>query len=295
MILGQRARGLGLSFLKGEYLMIRPNVGHINFLNVLPLNYFYAINGAENFSLTMGVPAVINAKIKSGLLDVSLISSIEYARQNKNLLLIPKICVRADCEVTSIILVSKKPIEKLDGEKLAITAKSATAHCLLKIILAESYNVKPDYVVENLSVENPVPADSTAALFIGDEALYLHLHHKNFFYYDLGSEWHKLTGRQMVYAVWVARKNFADSDTLKNVCKKIYDGLQFGLQNKSAAINSVLDKVPFSFAELDEYLGGAIKWDLTAEGINALKIFYELAHKNNLLEEIPQIEIVGGI
>lgn len=267
--------------------MIHPNVGHINFLNVLPLNYFYAINGAENFSLTMGVPAVINAKIKSGLLDVSLISSIEYARQNKNLLLIPKICVRADCEVTSIILVSKKPIEKLDGEKVAITAKSATAHCLLKIILAESYNVKPDYVVENLSVENPVPADSTAALFIGDEALYLHFHRqKNFLYYDLGVEWHKLTGLQMVYAVWAAQKKFAQDypDAFKEVCKKIYDGLQFGLKNKSAAINSVLDKVPFSFAELDEYLGGVIKWDLTDNGIEALKTFYKLAKKNNLLE-----------
>lgn len=274
--------------------MEKVNIGHINFLNVLPLNYFYAIGGAENFSLSMGVPAVINAKIKSGLLDVSLISSIEYARQSKNLLLIPKICIRADSAVTSIILLSKKPIEELDDERVAITNKSATAHCLLKIILAESYHVKPDYVVENLNVENPVPDDSTAALFIGDEALYLHLHRReNLLYYDLGSEWHKLTGRQMVYAVWAAQKDFAQnsSELLKDICKKIHNGLQYGLKNKAAAINSVVGKVPFSFKELDEYLGGVIKWDLTAEGLDALKIFYQLAHKNNLLEEIPNIKL----
>lgn len=278
--------------------MVRPKIGHINFLNVLPLNYFYATKGAEDFSLTMGVPALINDKMKSGLLDVSLMSSIEYARQSQNLLLIPKICVRADSAVTSIILVSKKPIEKLDGERVAITAKSATAHCLLKIILAESYNVKPDYVVENLSVENPVPNDSTAALFIGDEALYLHLHRqKNFLYYDLGEEWHKLTGRQMVYAVWAARKDFAKDfpQLFESVCKKIHNGLKFGLQNKAAAINSVLENVPFTFGELDEYLGGAIKWDLTAEGIDALKIFYRFANKNNLLEKIPQINFQEGL
>lgn len=273
-------------------------VGHINFLNVLPLNYFYATEGAKDFELTLDVPAVVNAKIKNNLLDVSLISSIEYARQSENLLLVPKICVRAEGDVTSIILVSKKPIDKLDGERVAITAKSATAHALLKIILAESYNVKPEYVVESLNTKNPVPADDTAALFIGDEALYLHLHRqKKFFYYDLGREWQKLTGKQMVYAVWAARKDFVRNnlELFQKTCKIIYFGLKFGLQNKAVAINSVLKNVPFTFEELDNYLGGVIKWDLTAEGIDALKVFYHLAQKNGLLQEIanfaPEEEI----
>lgn len=268
----------------------RAEVGHINFLNVLPLNYFYATGGAKDFNLTLGVPALVNEKIKNNLLDVSLMSSIEYARQSKNLVLVPKICIRAEGDVTSIILISKKPIDKLDAERVAITAKSATAHCLLKIILAESYNVKPKYVVEHLNVESPVPADATAALFIGDEALYLHLHRQEkFFYYDLGNEWQKLTGLQMVYAVWAAREDFVRNypALFQKTCKMIYDGLKFGLQNKSAAINSVLKSVPFTFAELDKYLGGVIKWDLTSQGIDALKVFYRLAHKNNLLQEVP--------
>ena len=271
----------------------KPRIGHINFLNVLPLNYFYSTIGAKFFSLTMGVPAFVNAQMKSGLLDVSLMSSIEFARQSRNLVMLPKICIRAEGDVTSIILLSRKPIDELDGERVAITSKSATAHCLLKIILAESYNLKPNYVVENLSVEKPIPDDSTAALFIGDEALYLHLHRRaDFLYYDLGNEWQKLTGKQMVYAVWAARKDF-DSDLLKDTCAKIYDGLQFGLQNKSAAINSVAGIKPFTYDELDKYLGGVIKWDLTAAGIDALKTFYELAHKNKLLDELPKID--GGI
>ena len=273
------------------------NVGHINFLNVLPLTYFYENGGAKKFSVTNGVPAFVNEKMKSGFLDVALMSSIEFARQSQNLILLPKICICADGDVTSIILVSRKPIEKLDSERVAITAKSATAHCLLKIILAESYNLKPNYVTENLNVENPVPDESTAALFIGDEALYLHLHRRaDFLYYDLGNEWKKLTGCQMVYAVWAARKDFAKNypENLKATCAAIYDGFKFGLENKNAAINSVLKSKPFSFAELDKYLGGIIKWDLTAEGIDALKTFYKLAHKNNLLDKIPQIEFLGG-
>lgn len=272
--------------------MNRARVGHIGFLNILPLTYAYKNILADEIELTDSVPAVVNEMMKNNLLDVSLMSSIEYARQNKNLILLPKFCIRADKEVTSILLVSRKPIEKLDGEKIFITKKSATAHCLLKIILHESYKISPEYEVKNLSVENPVPENSAAALFIGDDALQIYLHKpKDFFCYDLGLEWYKLTGRQMVYAVFAARKDFAENNPkqLREVFQKISEGFEYGIKNKSAAINSVLDKKFFTFAELDKYLGDVIKWDLTAAGIDALKTFYELAHKINLLDDVPKI------
>lgn len=271
-----------------------PRVGHIGFLNVLPLTYAYKNGFADKIELTDSVPAVVNEMIKKNLLDVSLISSIEYARQSKNLIILPNFCVRADEEVTSIILVSRKPIEKLDGEKISITAKSATAHCLLKIILQEFYKISPVYDVQNLTVENLIPPESSATLFIGDDALQIYLHKKEkFFYYDLGREWHKMTGRQMVYAVFAARKNFAENspELLKIVYEKISQGFEFGIKNKTAAINSVLEKKPFTFDELNNYLGGAIKWNLTDAGIDALKTFYKFANKIKLLDEVPKIEM----
>ncbi|MBR6013810.1 MAG: menaquinone biosynthesis protein [Selenomonadaceae bacterium] len=272
--------------------MYRPRIGHIGFLNVLPLTYGYKKNFSAEIDLTDSVPAVVNEKMKNNLLDVSLISSIEYARQSKNLVMLPNFCVRADDEVTSIILVSRKPIEKLDGEKISITAKSATAHCLLKIILQEGYKISPVYDVKNLTLEKLVPNDSAAALFIGDDALKIFLHKKeNFLYYDLGHEWKKMTGKQMVYAVFAAQKSFAEnySGLLQNVCQKISQGFDYGLKNKTDAINSVLDEKNFTFDELNNYLGNVIKWNLTDEGIDALKTFYQFAHKINLLEEVPEI------
>ena len=265
-----------------------PRIGHINFLNVLPLNYGYQ-NCAADLNIVYGVPTFLNGELKAGRIDFSNISSIEYARQSDNLLILPKICVRADKDVTSIILISRKPIDKIRDDKIILTSKSATAQCLLKIILHEGYDAAPNYETRAVKVENPVDDDATAALLIGDDALYVYLHSpENFYVYDLGCEWHKLTRRQMVYALWAVRKNF--NEPLQTTCDKIIRAFRFGIENKSAAINSVLPTKPFTFDELDKYLGGVIKWDLTAEALEALKLYYRKAHELRLINDEPSLE-----
>ena len=263
-----------------------PRIGHINFLNVLPLRYGYQ-HTAQDLQIVYGVPTFLNAELKAGRIDLSNISSIEYARQSDQLLILPKICVRADDDVTSIVLISRKPIENLRGDKIILTSKSATAQCLLKVILHESYDAAPHYETRQVTVENPVDDDATAALLIGDDALYVYLHRpKNFYVYDLGKEWRKLTGRQMVYALWAVKKNFDVAATYE----KIIRAFQFGIEHKAAAIKSVLSTKPFTFEELDKYLGGAIKWDLTAEAVEALKLYYKKAFELKLIDKEPTLE-----
>ena len=264
-------------------------IGHINFLNVLPLNYGYQ-QTAQDLQIVYGVPTFLNGELKAGKIDISNISSIEYARQAGDLLILPKICVRADKDVTSIILISRKPIEKLRDDKIILTTKSATAQCLLKIILRESYDATPHYETRTVKVESPVDDDATAALLIGDDALYIYLHPpENFYVYDLGKEWHKLTGQQMVYALWAARKNIA-ARTLQATYEKILSAFLFGIEHKAAAIKTVLPVKPFTFDELDKYLGGAIKWNLTAQGLEALKLYYRKAAAMKLIEREPALE-----
>ena len=270
--------------------MNSPKIGHISFLNVLPLNFGYK-NTAQDLNIVYGVPTFLNNELKAGKIEISNISSIEYARQAENLLILPKICVRADSDVTSIVLVSRKPIETLKNDKIVLTSKSATAQCLLKIILHESYHLTPNYETRAVKVENPVEKDATAALFIGDDALFIYLHPpKNFYVYDLGREWHKLTGRQMVYALWTVRKNFAETQDFQPIYQKILRAFQFGIENKATAIKSVLPTKNFTFDELNNYLGGVIKWNLTAEALDALKIYYQKAAALNLIDKVPDLQ-----
>lgn len=269
-----------------------PRIGHINFLNVLPLNYGYE-NFAQDLQIVRGVPTFLNGELAAGRIDISNISSIEYARQSGELLILPKLCVRADDAVTSIVLISRKPIDALGDDKIILTSKSATAQRLLKIILHDGYRAAPNYETRSIVVEQPVDADASAALFIGDDALQIYLHPpKNFFVYDLGREWHKLTGKQMVYALWAVRKNFAEKNPalLRTTYEKILRAFVFGREHKSDAIKSVLASKPFTFAELDEYLGGAIKWNLTDDALDALKLYYRKAAALNLIDAEPELE-----
>ena len=270
-----------------------PKIGHINFLNVLPLTYSYRHGFAESLSMTYAVPSALNEDIKNSRLDISPISSIAYARLSDELLLLPNICIRADRDVESIVLVSKKPIDSIDEDKIMLTSKSATSHCLIKIIMAESYKASPKYEVGNISAENPISSDATAALLIGDDALYNYLHTpENLYCYDIGKEWHKLTEHSMVYAVWAVRRDFAKKspELVKFAYKRIISGMHNGIKNKNLAIKSVLHEKPFSYEVLDHYLGGIIKWDLPKEAQESLMIYYKLAHKFNFINNVPEIK-----
>ncbi len=271
-----------------------PIVGHINFLNVLPLNYGYQ-HTAQDLQIVYGVPTFLNGELNAGRIDLSNISSIEYARHSGELLILPKLCVRADNDVTSIVLVSRKPLERLRDDRVILTSKSATAQCLLKIILHDGYDAKPRYETRTVTVDKPVDDDASAALLIGDDALFVYLHKpQNFYVYDLGCEWRKLTGKQMVYALWTVRKKYAAEEPalLQVTYDKIVRAFEYGLEHKAAAIESVLAAKPFTFAELDKYLGGVIKWDLTAEAVEALKLYYRKAAALKLIDAEPELNFV---
>lgn len=274
--------------------MTCPRVGHINFLNVLPLTWSYAHGADQGLSITKGVPAVLNNDIINHRLDVSNVSSIIYARHSEELVVLPDVCVSTDGDVQSILLVSRQPIDKLKQDKIILTAKSATSHCLLKIILRGAYGAIPNYYVRHITPENPIPEDATASLLIGDDALWLYHHQQpDLYYYDLGHEWKKLTGKKMVYALWVANRTFAEQnpEMLQLVYDRIRHAFQAGLTHKKEAIHAVLPDKPFTAEQLDNYLGSIIRWELTEEYLDGLRTFYALAHQMNLIEHIPEIHL----
>jgi chorismate dehydratase len=271
---------------------LRPKVGHIQFLNCLPLYYGLVKSCALlDIDLVKGLPTELNKLLISGGLDVSPISSIEYSRHSGSLVLYPDFTVSSDGEAKSILLLSRFPIEKLSGKKIALTSASATSQVLLKIILSLGYRVDPEYFVCQPDF-NTMIAD--ASLLIGDIALTQYVNAKDFYLYDLGSEWKKLTGRKMVYAVWAVNRSFADAQN--ELCEYVFEIFRKSMSYSQEHLTEIAEYAakwePFSFLFLKEYFQ-TLRFDFGKDYQEGLLHFYKLAKEIGAVETVPELEFVN--
>lgn len=272
--------------------MKKTQVGHINFLNCLPLSYSFLKQQTDDlFTLTRGVPSELNYKITHDELDISPVSAIVYARNSEKLMLLPNLSISIEGAIRSLIIESKRPIEQLDGAHIGLTAKSENTHCVVKILLEKGYGIKPRYTVDTIQ-PNEV-GDYDATLLIGDDALYTY-HHKQegYYYYDVGSEWRKMTGLPLVCAVWTVREEFAkENPTLvAKIAKRLAKGFEFGLRHKEVAIATMNDGEVYSDVELSEYLG-LLNWGFSPRHQQALEYMYRMAYELDLVPCVPKIKI----
>lgn len=266
-------------------------LGHIEFINCLPLAYGLSHGFGEGIDIVTGPPAMLNKMVMEGQLDISPVSSIVFAKHSEQFVVLPDVSISANGYLQSILLVSKRPIAKLDDARLALTSKSATSHALLKIIMNKAYQVTPEYYISTATTQSEALTQSDAALFIGDDALYAY-HNRllGCYYYDIGREWQKLTGQGMVYALWVANREFASKnpDLLQMVYKRITNGFKYGLGRLEAAADTISEKVPFTSEQITDYLK-LLKYKLEPDYQEALLTYYKLASELELIADIPDL------
>ena len=177
-------------------------VGQIGYVNSYPLFYTIITDGDSlPFDVVTGVPAVLNCMMRGGELDVSLISSYEYTQAQDRYYIHRDFCLASVGYVNSVLLVSNKEIEDLNGAVIGLSPASGTSSHLIRIILKEFYGFANEYrcVAD--------PADSVgslkahdAVLMIGDDALRC-TSRENCRVYDIGKLWTEKTGHPVVFAV----------------------------------------------------------------------------------------------
>ena len=192
----------------------RPRVGHIQFLNCLPIYWGLVRSGALlDVELTKDTPDRLNEMLVAGDLDIGPISLVEYLRNTDELVLLPDVAVGSDGPVLSVNLVSQRPLAELDGRRVALGSTSRTSVLLARMWLAEVYAVHPDYFVCPPDL-TAMLLEADAAVLIGDAALratYDAPRH-GLAVHDLGQVWRDWTGLPMVFAVWAVRRDYAESN-----------------------------------------------------------------------------------
>ena len=270
-----------------------PRLGHIAFLNVLPLTYALAHGAAQGLDILRATPAQLNGRLEARNLDVSGVSSITYARHADDLVLLPDVCIASDGDVRSVLLVSRVPAEEIGAQRVLLSDKSASSHALLKIILRRVYDAAPQYETRALTPADPVPEGAAGALFIGDDALELYHHPPDGIYiYDLAREWKQMTGARMVFGIWAAARTFAAAHPaeLVMVHGRIAAAFEGWDAVKDAAITEVLaHDGRFTRAQLTEYLGSAVVWQLDEATLAGLRLFYRYAAEDGLIARAPVI------
>ena len=186
------------------------NLGRIVYMNVAPV-YYGLDNGLKPdwLNIVSAPPSILNNMMVKNELDISPVSSVAYAKNQDEWLLLPDLSISCFGRVMSVILVSKKPFEKLTDNKVIITDKSAAAAELLKLLFSIK-KVKPVFETMPIQCPDEIKKSADAALIIGDKALKekweLHFDH----IFDLGRMWLELTDLPFVFALWAVRKSFAD-------------------------------------------------------------------------------------
>src|SRR4051812_29044770 len=149
----------------------RPRVGHIQFLNCLPIYWGLMRSGALlDVDLHKDSPERLNAALVAGDLDIGPISLVEYLRNADDLLLLPDLAVGSDGPVLSVNLVSTVPLERLDGRPVALGATSRTGALLAQMLLAGRYGVHPTFFACPPDLTTML-LEADAGVLIGDVAL----------------------------------------------------------------------------------------------------------------------------
>ncbi len=282
-----------------------PLVGRVSYINCLPV--FQALeSGLVDIParILADHPSRLNQMFREGRLQVTAISSIEYARQEGRSLVLPHLSISADGPVRSVVLISKMPMEELGGKTISLTPYSATSVALLRILAQKFYQVDVSFITR--------PAgsgvwwnDPEAALVIGDEALQtVHqagrtgptgaLHAGRLYLYDLAEEWKRWTGRKMVFALWVARPEFARQYPahLAAVWQGMISSKKWGQEHPAEIVDRGHSLTSLPAAVLADYFS-RLQHELDWGHLDGLMYFYRLAWECGLLERPVSLRIWG--
>ena len=265
--------------------MIR--LGKIGFANC-DFPYYALEHGkiaAPGIRITEAHPVELARRLFNGELDISPISSIMYARRD-DLLILPRLSITSNDFTKSVLICSngRRSLADLEGQTLCIPETTASSATLIQIILRKNG--------VNVNLKHCRGTDigkmldhGEAALLIGDSAIHAIGNYR--IIADLGNEWKKMTGKKMVYALWVVREKFArehpDSVNL------VLDAL---LRSKDYAYNNV--------KEIASFIGGAknidcgfmreylhtLNYDFDSESVESLALYFKYAKECGLVDDV---------
>lgn len=277
----------------------RPRVGHIQFLNCLPLYWAMARTGSLlDMELTKDSPDNLNDALVRGDLDISPISLVEFLRHADELVVLPDIAVGSDGPVMSVVMVSQVPPAELDGARVALGSTSRTSVRLAQLLLEERVGVHPDYFTcpPDLAL---MMQEADAAVLIGDAALRASLHDAprlGLRVVDLGAAWKEWTGLPFVFAVWAARRDFlaAHPELVHEVHRAFLRSRDLSMAQVDKVAEQAARWEAFDAATLERYFATALDFSLGERQLAGIAEFARRTAYNTGYSADVRVNLLDG-
>ncbi len=277
----------------GQLMHERLRLGKIGYLNVLPI-YYPLESGiiAHPFEIISGTPAQLNRLMALGDLEVSVVSSIEYARNPGRYFVLPDLSISCRGPVRSVVLFSRVPIERLDGETVLASTQSHTSVALLQVLFQLHLNIEARVVPGNCTEVLRGESPPTAFLAIGDEALRLQDRGDFPFRLDLGEAWRSWTGVPFVFALWVIQRTAIErwNGVLLDAVRVLGAARDWGLRNRGLITSLAAQRGPLTRDEAEEYYEG-LHFDLDGDEREGLMLFFRLLSQIGEILKVPPLEL----
>ena len=259
----------------------RIRIGAVNYLNTKPLIYNLE-EFAPDAELILDLPSRLADQLGRGELDVALIPIIEYFRGG-NYTVIPDISIASNGPVLSVTLFSRKPWPEI--RSVALDEGSRTSAALTQVLLRHRHKIQPELVPLPITA-NAEDMETDAVLLIGDRAMHACL--PGFPYaFDLGQEWHDMTGLPFVYAVWAVRPNV----NLGTIPEALHRAKERGCYHVGQIAFEEAPRLNLDAGFCRRYLGNIIRYDLGPRELAGLHHYYMLACEQGLARRGVNLEL----
>jgi predicted solute-binding protein len=195
-------------------------LGGVTYLNAWPVLYGLML-GHEPARLRMAYPAVLAERLVSRECDLAL-APVATLALRPGFELAPRICIGADGAVTSVLIVSERPIEELDT--LLLDTQSRTSVVLAQLVASHlrkgrALALRP---ADHARMEREI-GGATGSVVIGDRALELRERYPHVL--DLGAAWKDWTGLPFVFAAWIAQRGVLHDALVEMLERSLAHGL----------------------------------------------------------------------
>jgi chorismate dehydratase len=258
-------------------------IASVDYLNALPLVRGLAQVPMRDLARLMsGTPARCADLLRAGEVDVALIPSIEFLRI-PDLAVLPEMAIASPRHARSVLLFSRLAAPEI--RSVTLDRSSRTSAALLRILLSRISRHRVEYRESEPGLPRMLEK-ADAALLIGDAALQADA--GGLKVYDLAAEWHARTGLPFVFAFWAARPGVVRPDMIA----WFLESKRAGLAQRSTIAEEAAKRLGLSAQDLSRYLHENLSYDLGAEEIRSLWLFYRLAREAGLVESVREIKLL---